>query len=379
MIRFNISGRRMEIKEHLLDNYPTTLLGNKKTRLLNYDQQRDEYFYDRSADCFESIFYFYQSKGRIIIPLYSHLETFYDELKYFRLVNYIIEDPKCDVFILYRSFADLQETFKHDPVRLQELKTKYKKVIFIIDDDDLNDANAPPETNKCQLALYRILEKQNDSLMGKLLGFLFITTVIISIIAMCLETVYVTESNSDDENKKNKKIFFYIELITNSIFSIEWLLRLIAIRNDQKFKYLLNANNLLDLIAIIPFWIQYLIEIGLTHYGSMSFLWLGNLYVLKVVRLSRVLRIFKLGRYIKSTKMLNKMIYESSYEIQLLTMMFSMSIILFSSLMYYIEEQALGYESPFMSIPDTFWWAIISFTTVGYGNININIVYNLLF
>ena len=86
MIRFNISGRRMEIKEHLLDNYPTTLLGNKKTRLLNYDQQRDEYFYDRSADCFESIFYFYQSKGRIIIPLYSHLETFYDELKYFRLV-----------------------------------------------------------------------------------------------------------------------------------------------------------------------------------------------------------------------------------------------------------------------------------------------------
>ena len=77
-----------------------------------------------------SIFYFYQSKGRIIIPLYSHLETFYDELKYFRLVNYIIEDPKCDVFILYKSFADLQDTFKHDPVRLQELKTKYKKVIF---------------------------------------------------------------------------------------------------------------------------------------------------------------------------------------------------------------------------------------------------------
>jgi hypothetical protein len=46
---------------------------------------------------------------------------------------------------------------------------------------------------------------------------------------------------------------------------------------------------------------------------------------------------------------------------------FAMNIVVFSSLMYYIEYQAMGSESPFISIPDTFWWAVISFTTVGYG------------
>jgi len=125
-IALNISGERMQINESLLNKYPDTLLGSKESRLPFYDSKRDEYFYDRSSNAFEGILFFYQSNGRVVVPSFVHVEIFYEELKYFRLVNYLTDDPKCDESILFVAFTDLhlsiEEEFKTDK---KELRKRY--------------------------------------------------------------------------------------------------------------------------------------------------------------------------------------------------------------------------------------------------------------
>ncbi len=125
-ITLNISGERMQINESLLNKYPDTLLGSKESRLPFYDSKRDEYFYDRSSNAFEGILFFYQSNGRVVVPSFVHVEIFYEELKYFRLVNYLTDDPKCDESILFVAFTDLhlsiEEEFKTDK---KELRKRY--------------------------------------------------------------------------------------------------------------------------------------------------------------------------------------------------------------------------------------------------------------
>ena len=116
----------MRINESLLNRYPDTLLGSRESRLAFYDSSRNEYFYDRSANAFEGILYFYQSNGRIIMPSFVHVEIFYEEFKYLKLLDNLTDDPKCDESILYVAFTDLhisiEEEFKTDK---KELRKRY--------------------------------------------------------------------------------------------------------------------------------------------------------------------------------------------------------------------------------------------------------------
>ena len=92
-----------------------------------------------------------------------------------------------------------------------------------------------------------------------------------------------------------------------------------------------------------------------------------GLSVLRILRLTRVLRVLKLSRHVRALQILGQILYECLYEIILLITFLAMNIVIFSSFMYFIELHALSDASPFLSIPHAFWWAVISFTTIGYG------------
>ncbi len=87
----NISGLRFETLQSTLENYPETLLGNARRRLLFYDKKRDEYFFDRHRLCFESILYYYQSHGRLRRPQNVPLDTFLKEITFFDLGSNALE------------------------------------------------------------------------------------------------------------------------------------------------------------------------------------------------------------------------------------------------------------------------------------------------
>ncbi len=121
--------------------------------------------------------------------------------------------------------------------------------------------------------------------------------------------------------------------------------------------------NVIDLFAIIP----YFITLGtiLADDQRRSAGQATSLAILRVIRLVRVFRIFKLSRHSKGLQILGQTLHASMRELGLLMFFLIIGVILFSSAVYFAEvtEQ----DTYFKSIPDAFWWAMITMTTVGYG------------
>lgn len=127
--------------------------------------------------------------------------------------------------------------------------------------------------------------------------------------------------------------------------------------------------NLIDLMAIVPFFITVVTmvdgkkEPSIHDKSSSSG---TSLAVFRVIRLVRVFRIFKLSRHSKGLQILGMTLRASMRELGLLMFFLVIGVILFSSAIYYAE--AGSQKSYFKSIPDAFWWAVVTMTTVGYGD-----------
>ena len=154
----------------------------------------------------------------------------------------------------------------------------------------------------------------------------FLFFVIVSITAMCMETVIITDFKTDsklksamdylfiDENEQqslenNKRIFFLLEIACNFVFTAEVVLRMIA--TDKKLAFLKKFSNIVDIVSIIPFWLTFILQlilsIGYFEFNEKSvFTHLGNFYVLRILRLTRVLRILKLSRHVKALNIIGK-------------------------------------------------------------------------
>uniref|UniRef100_A0A8C0U7F0 Ion transport domain-containing protein n=1 Tax=Cyanistes caeruleus TaxID=156563 RepID=A0A8C0U7F0_CYACU len=170
-----------------------------------------------------------------------------------------------------------------------------------------------------------------------------------------------------------KDPFFLIETLCIIWFSFELLVRFFACPSKPEFSR--NIMNIIDIVAIIPYFITLGTELAQQQQqkqqpGSSS----NNggqqqamsLAILRVIRLVRVFRIFKLSRHSKGLQILGKTLQASMRELGLLIFFLFIGVILFSSAVYFAETD--DPDSLFTSIPDAFWWAVVSMTTVGYGD-----------
>ncbi len=187
-------------------------------------------------------------------------------------------------------------------------------------------------------------------LKNKYVDLFLIALIIFNIICLSFET--------DKEVYSTYKDFFEkVELISVIIFTIEYLLRLISL---EKIKGILHPLMIIDLIAIIPF---YLPVFGL----DLRFLRMFRLVrTLRVLRSLRILRIFKLARYFEALQLIGKVITKKRHELISIFGLLLFCIFLSSFFMYYAEAEAQ--PKVFKNILDTFWWSLITFTTVGYGD-----------
>jgi potassium voltage-gated channel Shaker-related subfamily A protein 1 len=166
----------------------------------------------------------------------------------------------------------------------------------------------------------------------------------------------------EDDLPKLSEPFFIIETVCIVWFTSELLVRFAAAPDHVAF--FLNAMNIIDLLAIAPYFITLatiFADEGRSNNQAMS------LAVLRVIRLVRVFRIFKLSRHSKGLQILGQTIRASMRELGLLIFFLFICVILFSSAVYFAEADP-SHESQFRSIPDAFWWAVVTMTTVGYGD-----------
>lgn len=317
----NIGGKKYETFEHTLNQFPNTLLGNPEKRKRYFDEKNNEYFFDRHRSSFTAILYYYQSGGLLERPLHVPNDIFLEELNFFQLTDEIQkenEEAACE-----------EEENVDGEVEEEEL----------------------PE-NKTLRAIWMLFEHPSSSPQAKVLAIFSLLIIMISIVIFCVETMPVLDDSA--ERGKNKRIFFVINAICSSWFTFEYVIRLIA--SPNKIGFLKGVLNILDLLSILPFYVT------LTVPEESA----GSIDILRVMRVIRVCRIFKLTRHSKGLHVLGKTLYASVNELIMLMLFLVIGVVLFASAAYYAEMES---NPQFSSIPAAFWWAVVTMTTVGYGDV----------
>lgn len=184
-----------------------------------------------------------------------------------------------------------------------------------------------------------------DTPTGKVFDIVLLVLIVLSVITVMLES-------SEEWDNKYHQIFFVLEWIFTVVFTIEYLLRLwVTIR---PWKYALSFYGIIDLLAILPTYLSFFLA------GTQYFV------IIRIIRLLRVFRIFKLGKFLVEGDQLRRALIASRNKITVFLFAVSLLVIIIGSVMYLIEG---GSNDGFSSIPRAVYWAIVTLTTVGYGDI----------
>merc|ERR1719347_871602 len=162
------------------------------------------------------------------------------------------------------------------------------------------------------------------------------------------------------EEKEEIYFFRLTEAIFVGWFTLEYLIRFIVA--PYKVEFLFSFLNIIDLLGILPFFVSVILSLLSSQYSLK--------YIAKaaqIFRILRILRIFKLSRHITGLKTLGTTLRNSHRELLLLCMTVSMGMLIFAGLGYALEKDEP--ESMFYTLPQTLYWAIITMTSTGYGDI----------
>eukprot|EP01065_Artemidia_motanka_P029624 TRINITY_DN35709_c0_g1_i1.p1 TRINITY_DN35709_c0_g1~~TRINITY_DN35709_c0_g1_i1.p1 ORF type:complete len:912 (+),score=250.86 TRINITY_DN35709_c0_g1_i1:96-2831(+) len=300
--------------------------------------------------------------------------------------------------IIEHIWTDIDED-EDDEITFEELVTYLKGVA---QDDNEVDAMLGleglldrPETarqwvwaivDQTQGAKYEMASIRNGAMVFTL-GVQF--TILVSIVTMIVETL---PELADADGITRDDVLGNIERVCIMIFTVEFLLRLMS--TPRQATFWTSTFTWIDLLAIMPY---YLTVAGVQDESSSSNS-LVILRVLRMARLVRVLRVLKLGRNSEGIQLMAMALHRSRLALTWALALVGMAVVLFASLMYYVEKEDAVFhpewrvtpgappeqtwvrpeDSPyrgagkpifFQSIPDAMWWALVTLTTVGFGDV----------
>uniref|UniRef100_A0A3B3VKS0 Potassium voltage-gated channel subfamily D member 3 n=1 Tax=Poecilia latipinna TaxID=48699 RepID=A0A3B3VKS0_9TELE len=331
LIILNVSGRRFQTWRTTLDRYPDTLLGSSEKDFF-YNEETKEYFFDRDPDAFRSILNFYRT-GKLHYPRHECISAYDEELIFFGIIPEIIGD------CCYEEYKDRK---RENLERLQ-------------DDQEENKDLKQPNLNFRE-TMWRAFENPHTSTLA--LVFYYVTGffIAISVITNVVETVPCgTTTNQKDMpcGERYTVAFFCIDTACVMIFTVEYLLRLFAA--PSRYRFMRSVMSIIDVVAILP----YYIGLVMTNNEDVS----GAFVTLRVFR---VFRIFKFSRHSQGLRILGYTLKSCASELGFLLFSLTMAIIIFATVMFYAEKGSSS--SKFTSIPASFWYTIVTMTTLGYGD-----------
>lgn len=314
-ICFRVRGHIFETFESTLSRFPNTLLGDKANLDKYLDPNTNCYIINRCFHSFGAVLFYYQSTGILSRPPDIDREEFISELEFYQIDHFI------------------------DARHQQEKK-------FIKEHEEKNKLLP---TGKNRQFIWRILEYKKRTCFSKCCFYFYMAISILAIIIFCAET---------EPGYKSERFWSPLETAVNVLFTIEYILRLYCAPCIRTFMF--SAFGLVDLFAIVPFYCNGILQLaGIKEVTSLS-----------TLTLLRVLRVFKLTRCNEGLQILMMTIYESLSHLRSLLVCIGITSLFFATVLFYIESDQLGISQTnnFESIPDSFWYTVITATAVGYGD-----------
>ena len=338
-IVINISGTRYETHESTLASLPDSLLGSTIRRAPYYRPASNDLYFERNREAFDSILFYYQSGGK-------------------------------DGGILVKPDGITDETFAVD-VKFFELGEEAERMLGLVPEGNNDEFEGITSGLTSKIAaLFEPNRTHNFIPLHRLIDVWTIAILVLFITLLCVQTLpsikemlivnrccNQSDTNVALETHRGISLFWSVgEKVCVSWFTLEYILRTLS--TTHKRAYLLSKQGIFDMLSFLP----YVIQIILKEIRSET----DELYLHGVLNLLAFFSVFKLTRYSKGLRILMKVIQTSLKELVLLLQCVILSLILFSSVIYFFESSEQ--TTPFTSIPATFWFVTVTMTTVGYGD-----------
>ena len=327
-ITINVSGKIFETKQSTLDRFPNTLLSsdNHKERSKYYCTQSKQFYFNRDRNKFEAILFFYQSYGKLYLPDFSSLDDFLQE---------------CDFFRLPQDAIDLLKHFEG-----AELLKDVKQASRFL---------RPPPASSVIQKLRNVIEFPSSSMVSKIFLGIYVLLIVTSVYKSCFETLpgnefYVSE------------VWVYYELALSGFLLFEFLLR-VALCQDLK-SLLSNPFTYIDAVTVPSYESSnYLVADGnmIDHYPRTS-------SFLKALQFLRVIRFLRLGKMSRRVSIVYVIVKDSAKDLQYFFVCLLVIVTTTGSIVFFMERAGDGPHS-MDSIPESMWWSLQAYLTIGYGDV----------
>lgn len=204
--------------------------------------------------------------------------------------------------------------------------------------------NLVPEDTLWKRFLYRVIYR-SDTKLGKLFDIVLLALILASTLIIMMESV-------PQLDKKFHITFIILEWIISLFFSAEYLMRIIVVKNKKN--YIFSFFGIIDFLALVPFYLSFFFPI--TKY----------FLIFRMLRMLRVFRIFNLLDFMNDGYLIVRALKNSSRKIYIFLLFLIIFSVIVGSLMFMVEGGRTGFET----IPQSIYWAVVTVTTVGYGDVS---------
>ncbi|XP_039105840.1 potassium voltage-gated channel subfamily C member 2 isoform X3 [Hyaena hyaena] len=342
-----------------------------------------EFFFDRHPGVFAYVLNYYRT-GKLHCPADVCGPLFEEELAFWGIDETDVE-PCC--WMTYRQHRDAEEALDifetpdligGDPGDDEDLAAKRLGI------EDAAGLGGPDGKSgrwrRLQPRMWALFEDPYSSRAARFIAFASLFFILVSITTFCLETheAFNIVKNKTEPVINGSSVVLQYEIETDPAltyvegvcvvwFTFEFLVRIIF--SPNKLEFIKNLLNIIDFVAILPFYL----EVGLSGLSSKAAK--DVLGFLRVVRFVRILRIFKLTRHFVGLRVLGHTLRASTNEFLLLIIFLALGVLIFATMIYYAERVGAQPNDPsasehtqFKNIPIGFWWAVVTMTTLGYGD-----------
>ncbi|XP_077450192.1 voltage-gated potassium channel KCNC2 [Stigmatopora argus] len=351
---------------------------------IEYNARSNEYFFDRHPGVFAYVLNYYRT-GKLHCPADVCGPLFEEELFFWGIDETDVE-PCC--WMTYRQHRDAEEAL--DVFELNVVDTAEQEDEDVGKRLGIEDVAAAVDGSggiglwrKWRPVVWNLFEDPYSSRAARFIAFASLFFILVSITTFCLETheAFHTIINKTEATRNSSlpdagppqyeietdPALTYVEGVCVFWFTTEFLVRVTFC--PVKLEFVKSLLNIIDFVAILPFYL----EVGLSGLSSQAAK--DVLGFLRVVRFVRILRIFKLTRHFVGLRVLGHTLRASTNEFLLLIIFLALGVLIFATMIYYAErigakpnDPTASLHTKFKNIPIGFWWAVVTMTTLGYGD-----------